>query len=314
MAGAVAAARELAVAVTLVGPIERVRRALADSPGAASLDIRLVESGEPIGMAERPAAALRRRPDASVAVAAGEVAAGRADAFYSAGHTGATVVAAYGQLGMIEGVDRPALAATIPTRRGSAVLLDVGATVGCRAQHLLQFAAMGSVFARLALGVESPRVGLLSIGEEETKGTDLTRRAHRLLKASQLRFIGNIEARDVYGGTADVIVCDGFTGNIALKISESLVEMIGEVLLDAPGGGGTDNREGAVFRHFHTRVDHSDYGGVPLLGVAGLALVGHGRSSARAVRNGIAMAQQYASAGVVARIRHDIASTGASHR
>jgi len=313
VAGAVAAARELAVAVTLVGPIERVRRALADIPGADLADLRLVDSGEAIGMAEAPAAALRRRPDASVAVAAAEVAAGRAEAFYSAGHTGATVVAAYGHLGMIEGVDRPALAATIPTRRGSAVLLDVGATVGCKPRHLVQFATMGSVFARMALGVESPRVGLLSIGEEESKGNRLTRGAHRLLKSSGLNFTGNIEARDVYASTADVIVCDGFTGNIALKVSEGLAEMVGEVLREALRAGGPEGSS-ALIRGLQKRVDYSEYGGVPLLGVAGLALVGHGRSTAAAVRNGIAMACRYASAGVVARIRRDIASMGVAQR
>ncbi|RPJ61681.1 MAG: phosphate acyltransferase PlsX, partial [Acidobacteria bacterium] len=265
---------------------------------------------EAIGMAEAPAAALRRRPEASVAMAAAEVAAGRADAFYSAGHTGATVVAAYGHLRMIDGVDRPALAATIPTRQGSAVLLDVGATVGCKPQHLVQFARMGTVFARLALGVEAPRVGLLSIGEEESKGNRLTRGAHRLLKTSGLNFTGNIEARDVYASTADVIVCDGFTGNIALKVSEGLAEMVGEVLRQALRAGEPEGPGVELIRKFQKRVDHSEYGGVPLLGLAGLAVVGHGRSSAAAVRNGIAMACRYAAAGVVLRIRQDISTTG----
>jgi glycerol-3-phosphate acyltransferase PlsX len=314
VAGAVAAARELPVAVTLVGPLERVRRALAEVPGAASLDVCLVDSGEAIGMAEAPAAALRRHPAASVAVAAAEVAAGRCDAFYSAGHTGATVVAAYGRLGMIDGVDRPALAATIPTRPGSAVLLDVGATVGCKPRHLAQFAVMGATFARLALGVSSPRVGLLSIGEEETKGNRLTRGAHRLLKSSPLNFAGNVEARDLYASPVDVIVCDGFTGNIALMVSEGLVVMVGGVLAEALSAEGPGGRGSAVIRGFQKRVDHSEYGGVPLLGVAGLALVGHGRSTAAAVRNGIATACRYASLGVVDGIRLDISSTGAAFR
>src|SRR3990170_4476313 len=155
---------------------------------------------------------------------------GEAAALFSAGHTGATVVAAHNAFGMLPGVDRPALAVTIPTRRHPAVLLDVGATVECRPHHLLQFAVMGSVYARVSLGLSSPRVGLLSIGEEETKGNELTREAHRLLKASLLGFIGNVEARDVYSGDADVIVCDGFTGNVALKISEGLVDTV-EALL-----------------------------------------------------------------------------------
>src|SRR6185295_7841962 len=155
--------------------------------------------------------------------AADVVARGEASALFSAGHTGATVMAAHAAFGMVAGVDRPALAATIPTRTRPAVLLDVGASVECRPQHLLQFAVMGAVYARVGLGVDTPRVGLLSIGEEETKGNELTREAHRLLKGSSLGFIGNVEARDVYSGEADVIVCDGFTGNVALKISEGLV-------------------------------------------------------------------------------------------
>ena len=180
----------------------------------------------------------------------------------------------------------------MPTRRSAAVLLDVGANVECRPRHLVQFAAMGTVYARLALGVERPRVGLLSIGEEETKGNDLTREAHRLLKASGLNFTGNIEARDVYAGGADVIVCDGFTGNIALKVSEGLVEMIGDLLRDgvAPAGRRRWRRRSArraVRTCSSRRVDDSEYGGVPLLGVAGLAVIGHGRSSAKAVRQGI---------------------------
>src|SRR6185436_13800216 len=164
------------------------------------------------------AAALRRKPKASIKVAAESVARGEAAALFSAGHTGATVMAAYTAFGTQPGVDRPALAATIPTPRGPAVLLDVGASLECRPHHLLQFAVMGSVYARVALGIAAPRVGLLSIGEEETKGNELTRDAHRLLKASSLRFIGNVEARDIYSGVADVIVSDGFTGNVALKV------------------------------------------------------------------------------------------------
>ena len=179
---------------------------------------------------ESPTAALRRKPAASIRVAAELVARGEASALFSAGHTGATVMAAHAAFGMLAGVDRPALAATIPTRGRPAVLLDVGASVECRPSHLLQFAVMGSRYARVAFGIDAPRVALLSTGEEATKGNEFTREAHQLLRASSLPFIGNIEARAVYSGEADVIVCDGFTGNVALKISEGLVEMI-ETLL-----------------------------------------------------------------------------------
>jgi len=266
-----------------------------------------------VEMAESAAAALRRKPRASIRVAAELVAAGEAAALFSAGHTGATVMAAHAALGMLPGVDRPALATTIPTRRQPAVLLDAGATVGCRPPHLVQFAVMGSVFARVALGIERPRVGLLSIGEEETKGTDLTRETHRLLKRAPIHFIGNVEARDAYSGVADVIVCDGFTGNVVLKVSEGLVETVEGLLRDelsatfARRVGYLLSRR--AFRRFRRRVDYSEYGGAPLVGVAGLCIVGHGRSSAKAVRNAVVLASRFAAEGLVDRVRREIAST-----
>jgi glycerol-3-phosphate acyltransferase PlsX len=244
-------------------------------------------------MAESPSAALRRKPGASIRIAADTVARGEAAALFSAGHTGATVMAAHAAFGMLPGVDRPALAAVIPTPHRPAVLLDVGASVECRPQHLLQFAVMGRVFARVALGIEAPRVGLLSIGEEATKGNELTREAHRLLKASLPSFIGNVEARDVYRGLADVIVCDGFTGNVALKISEGLVDVI----------------EGMMSRELSVLTDYAEHGGAPLLGVNGVAIVGHGRSSAKAVRNAVLMAHRFASGRLIARLEGEIAAS-----
>jgi phosphate acyltransferase len=207
------------------------------------------------------------------------------------------VVAAHAAFGMLTGVDRPALAATIPTPTGRAVLLDVGASVACRPPHLLQFAVMGGVFAQVALAIDAPRVGLLSNGEESTKGNELTRESHRLLKASLPSFIGNIEARDVYRGHADVIVCDGFTGNIALKISEGLVEVI----------------EGLLSKELTVMTDYSEYGGAPLLGVNGVAIVGHGRSSAKAVRNGVVMAHRFAADQLIERIEGGIAAAAVPH-
>jgi glycerol-3-phosphate acyltransferase PlsX len=187
--------------------------------------------------------------------------------------------------------------------------------VECRPAHLLQFAVMGSLYARVALGLDEPRVGLLSIGEEETKGNELTRGAHQLLKGSRLPFVGNIEARDLYSGAADVIVCDGFTGNIALKVSEALVEMAEELLREELSRTLT-TRVGSLLtrralRHFHRRADYSEYGGAPLLGLAGIAIVGHGRSSAKAVRNAVAMAYRFADAEFIARMDRDIAERGA---
>src|SRR5215203_3518479 len=224
--GALSASRHFDLGVTLVGPAARIEDELSRHPGVDRDRVRIVHADAVVEMAESPAAALRRKPTASIRIAAEQVARGEAAALFSAGHTGATVMAAHGAFGMLPGVDRPALGATIPTRRNPALLLDVGASVECRPHHLLQFAVMGSMYARVAFGIERPRIALLSIGEEESKGNELTRDAHRLLKASSLAFDGNIEARDMYSGTADVIVCDGFTGNIALKTSEGLVEMV----------------------------------------------------------------------------------------
>jgi glycerol-3-phosphate acyltransferase PlsX len=309
--GAVAAARHLDIEVALVGPTDVLQEALTAHPDAAQLPIFAVEAPDVIGMADAPAAALRRKPKASIRVAADLVARGEAGALFSAGHTGATVMAAHGAFGMIPGVDRPALATTIPTRDRPAVLLDAGASVECRPQHLLQFAIMGSVYARLALAVERPRVGLLSIGEEATKGNELTREAHRLLKAAPLNFIGNVEGREIYSGVADVIVCDGFTGNVVLKTSEGLVEAVAALLGDELQGtfssqvGSLLSRR--AFRRFQRRVDYSEFGGAPLLGVAGLAIVGHGRSSVKAVRNAIAMAYRFATSDFIPRVERDMA-------
>lgn len=314
--GALAAARDRRVGLLLAGDRAAIERELGRHRDAARLDIEVVDAAETIGMAESPAVALRRKPHASIRVAAAALAEGRAAALFSAGNTGATVIAAHSAVGMIAGVDRPALATTIPTRDRGAVLVDVGANAECRPQHLVQFAAMGTVYARFALGLEHPRIALLSIGEEETKGNDLTREAYRLLKAGPLNFIGNLEARDVYSGQADVIVCDGFTGNIALKVSEGLVEMVEDLLREeirtSLGGIGSFFSRKA-FRQFRRQVDYSEYGGAPLLGVAGLCIVGHGRSSAKAVHNAVAMASRFAAHGFVGRIEQEIAATGVSH-
>ena len=295
--GAVAASRDADLGVVLVGSSARIDDELRRHPGADRSRIRLLDAPEAVTMAESPTSALRRKPGASIRVAAGTVASGEAAGLFSAGHTGATVMAAHGAFGMLTGVDRPALAATIPTPHRPAVLLDVGANVECRPQHLLQFAVMGSVYARVALGIDAPRIGLLSIGEEATKGNELTREAHRLLKASLPAFIGNVEARDVYRGQADVIVCDGFTGNVALKISEGLVDLI----------------EGLLHTELSAITAYTEHGGAPLLGVNDVAIVGHGRSSATAVRNGVILAHRFASDRVIQRIEGEIAAFAVPH-
>jgi glycerol-3-phosphate acyltransferase PlsX len=314
--GALAAARHLDVTVALVGATSRIHEALAAHDDWPSVGVEIVDAPEVVGMHEPPAATLRRKPRASIRVAAELVSRREAVGLFSAGHTGATVMAAHSAFGMLPGVDRPALAATIPTRDRPAVLLDAGASVECRPHHLLQFAVMGSAYARIAIGVERPRVGLLSIGEEETKGNELTREAHRLLKASPVHFIGNIEGREIYSGAADVIVCDGFTGNVVLKTSEGLVDAV-EALLGDELQGTFSSQVGYLlsrraFRRFRRRVDYSEYGGALLLGVAGLTIVGHGRSSVKAVRNAIALAYRFASADFIRRVEQDIAAAAVS--
>jgi glycerol-3-phosphate acyltransferase PlsX len=310
--GALAATRHFDLGVLLVGDPAALDRELAPRIDVDAARVKVVEAPDVVGMDETPAAALRRKPGASIRVAAEAVARGDAAALFSAGHTGATVMAALGAFGLLRGVDRPALAATVPTRTRPAVLLDVGASVECRPHHLLQFALMGGVFARVVLDVESPRIGLLSIGEEESKGNELTRDAHRLLKTAPIAFVGNVEARRVFSGDADVIVCDGFTGNIALKISEGLVEMV-EFALHEELSGTFAMRVGSLLtqrarRHFRRRVDYSEYGGAPLLGVNGIAIVGHGRSSAKAVRNAIALAYRFAAGHFIERVQQEIAA------
>jgi phosphate acyltransferase len=290
VAGAAEAVRTAGVGVVLVGDADLVRSELARIPDSSSLDIRVVHAADAVGMGESPVRALRRSRSTSIRVAADLVATGQAVALYSAGNTGATVVAAHGAMGLLEGAERPALATVVPTSRGPAVLLDVGANADCRPAHLVMFAVMGMAYAKVGLGITQPRVGLLSIGEEAGKGNELVRLAHGLLRDSALPFVGNVEARDVYSGAADVIVCDGFTGNIAIKVSEAMVDMVQQRL-------GTE-----AFEALRRLVDDSERGGAPLLGVAGPCVVGHGRSSACAIRNGIAMAHRFAADGLIDRI------------
>ena len=310
--GALVAARHLQIGLLLAGDRPTIERELSRHPGAGTLDLQILDTPESIDMNEPATAALRRKPRASIRVAADAVQNGEAAALFSAGHTGASVMAALGAFGRLPGVDRPALATIIPTRRQPAVLLDCGATVECRPQHLVQFAVMGAAYARVALDCRTPRVGLLSVGEEESKGNDLTRDAHQLLKTAPIEFVGNVEGRHVYAGDVDVIVCDGFTGNVTLKISEGLVDAVENLLhdeLSATFGtrvGYLLSRQ--AFRRFRKRVDSSEYGGAPLLGLNGLCVVGHGRSSAKAVRNGVAMAARFVSLGLIDKLALDVAS------
>jgi glycerol-3-phosphate acyltransferase PlsX len=304
--GALVAARHLQIGLLLAGDRHLIERELSRHPAAGALDLEILDTPEHVDMAEPASAALRRKPRASIKLACEAVRDGHAAALFSAGHTGASVMAAIGAFGRLPGIDRPALATIIPTRQEPAVLLDSGAMVECRPHHLVQFAEMGSAYARLAFGRSTPRVGLLSVGEEEGKGNELTRDAHQLLKSAPINFIGNIEGRDVYAGETDVIVCDGFTGNVTLKISEGLVEAI-ESLLHAELQSTFGSQIGYLlsaqaFRRFRKRVDYSEYGGAPLLGINGICIVGHGRSSAKAVRNAVTMAFRAVNEGLLEKL------------
>lgn len=309
--GAVAAARELGLSVLLVGHEEELTRRLQHL-SANGLGIVICHAPETVGMHESPSAALRKKKQSSIRVGLELVKRGEADAFISAGNTGAVMATALITLGPLPGVERPAIALIMPTLRGHSILLDVGANADCKARHLLQFAIMGDVYARQVMGKISPTVGLLSIGEEETKGNELTREAFKELEEeSSLNFIGNVEGREVFSGTADIIVCDGFTGNIALKISESSAEFF-TVLLKEELAKGLVGKMGALlardaFRRFKKRVDYTEYGGAPLLGVRGVCIISHGRSTAKAIRNAIRVAAECVENRVIEHINEGIA-------
>lgn len=313
--GAVAAAREDGLAVVLVGARAAIEDELARFPEIDSFPITIIDAPDVIGMDE-PALAVRRRPRASVRVAAEAVAAGEADALFSAGHSGAAVLAAHGAFGLLDGIERPALAATIPTRDGAAVLVDAGASVSCRPEHLAVFARLGAAYASAMLGVERPRVGLLSNGEEAGKGTSLVRGAHARIAQTGLHFIGNLDASELFTGAADVIVCDGFTGNVVLKTSEGLVEAIDGLMAEEMSRSVTA-QVGAVLtrgalRRFRARLEYSEYGGAPLLGLRHLCVIGHGRSSAKAIATGVRLAARLAREGLVARLEDELQDSGAA--
>ncbi len=315
--GAVAAAREDDLALTLVGAQTVLEDELARFPEADSLAIRILDAPDVVGMHET-ALAVRRRPGASVRVAAEAVAAGDAAALFTAGHSGAAVVASHGAFGLLEGIERPAIAAMIPTRDGAAVLVDAGASVSCRPAHLLVFARLGAAYASVMLGIDRPRVGLLCNGEESGKGTPLIRGAHARIAATTLHFVGNLDASELFTGAADVIVCDGFTGNVVLKTSEGLVEAIDGLMADEMARSvtaqvGSVLTRGAL-RRFRARLDYSEYGGAPLLGLRHLCVIGHGRSSPKAIATGVRLAARFARERLVARIEVDLReSAGERH-
>jgi phosphate acyltransferase len=316
--GAILAARELGVRIQLVGIEATVRQEL-NRHRARSLPIEIVNATEVITMRDSPSQAFRRKKDSSVHVAAKLVRDGKADAFVSAGNTGAVMTVARFVLGTLPSVDRPALAAAFPNMKEKvSVILDVGANVDSKPEQIEQFAVMGEIYYRAIWGIRRPRVALLSIGEEEMKGNEVTREAFNRLKHASLNFVGNVEGRDVFRGDVDVIVCDGFIGNIALKISEGLVEHIGGMLKKAIKSSLTSQLGYALsksaFDGFHKRTDYSEYGGAPLLGVRGITIIGHGRSNANAVKNAIRVAAELCRSRVNEKIEQELSAVAVAAR
>jgi glycerol-3-phosphate acyltransferase PlsX len=298
--GAVRACRDLDVEVSLVGPEAILHRTL-DARGGQGLPIDVVDAPDVVDMAEKVSrSTLKRR--SSILGALELVRDGRCDAFFSAGNTAACWTIAKMVLGTLEGVDRPALAAVAPNRGGRTVLLDVGANTQCKARNLEEFAVMGSAYSQGVFHISSPRVGLMSLGEEATKGSDLIREVNEVLQDSGLNFLGNVEGHDLFTGTVDVIVTDGLTGNVVLKACETLAEFMIDLIREELGGS-VRTRVGAwlsqpAFRAVKRRSDPAEIGGAPLLGMRGCCVIGHGKSRARAVKHGIRTAAEFFTSGV----------------
>ncbi len=310
--GAILAAREYGVAVHLVGIESAVRQELARHRHD-NLPIDVVPAAEVVTMTDSPSHAFRRKKESSLHVAARLVRDGKADALVSAGNTGAVMTVSRFVIGTLPSVDRPALAWAFPNVKDKvSVMLDVGANVDSKPEHLEQFAVMGDIYYRAIWGVRKPRVALLSIGEEEVKGNELTREAALRLKHAQLNFVGNVEGRDLFRGNVDVIVCDGFIGNICLKLSEGLAEHIGGMLkkaikssLRSQIGYALSKR---AFEALRRRTDYSEYGGAPLLGIRGITIIGHGRSNANAIKNALRVASELCRSRVNEKIEQELSA------
>jgi len=310
--GALQASRRHGVAVSLVGPERMLREEMARADSAGT-PLEVIDAPEAVGMAEKLSlATLKKR--SSIQVALERVRDGQADAFFSAGNTAACWTIARRVLGTLEEVERPALAAVVPNHHGRTVVIDVGANAQCKARQLEEFAIMGSAYARGVLGVARPRVGLMSVGEEETKGNELVREAHEVLKRSSLNFVGNVEGHDLFTGKVDVVVMDGFTGNVVLKASETAAELVFELIREAMPGG----LRGALltrlarpaFEAVQRRSDPALIGGAPLIGLRGCCVIGHGKSSARAIEHGIRTAAFFHTSGVNAAIENELRALG----
>ena len=308
VAGAVRAARKNLADIVLVGQDTQIKNCLEKEGNWQSLPITIVNATEVIGMDEHPAEAIRQKKDASIVVATKLVKDGECDAVLSAGSTGAAVTAAQLILKRIHGVSRPAIATPMPTPNGVTLLLDSGANVDSKPEHLRESAIMGSIYAKAVLNKDNPRVGLLNIGEEETKGNEQAKEAYALLKEeSSVNFVGNAEGRDIPKGNFDVVVCDGFVGNVVLKFAEGLATTIMELIKEAVMDGGISAKAGALLlkptlKKLAVRLDVDEYGGAPLLGVNGCAIISHGSSNAKSIENAIRAAGNYVNNDVLSAI------------
>lgn len=310
VAGAVEAARSAKCDIILVGPEDIVRAELAKH-NTEGLIIEVQHASEVIGMDESPAQAIRQKRDSSLAVCAKLVAEGKAQAMVSAGNTGATMGSALLYMRRLPGVSRPAVVTLFPTINGMCCILDVGANVDCKPRHLLQFAVMGRIYMEEIIGIPNPKIGLLSIGEEDTKGNELSLATFDLLKKSGLNFVGNIEGRDIPKAKADVVVCDGFVGNVVLKFGEGVAEMIFKVVKDElkahPVAWLSLPFLWMALKDLRKKVDYTEHGGAPLLGVDGVCIIGHGSSNAKAIKNALIVAKRFAEKNVNRGIASEIA-------
>jgi glycerol-3-phosphate acyltransferase PlsX len=295
--GALMAARELDCDIVLVGDNDIVQKELFGKGAKAPKNISVCHASEAIGMDEPAALSVRRKRDSSISVGAQLLKEGKVDAFVSAGNTGAVVCAVTLKLGLLEGVQRPGIAIIYPTLKDLCILIDAGANIDPKPEHLRQYAIMGDALQRYIFNKKEVKVGLLNVGEEATKGTDFIKETNRLLNASALKFVGNVEGGDIYGGEYDVVVCDGFVGNVVLKVSESLAQTL-TIFLKRKLKQGIITQIGALlsmpaFRSLKKEIDYSEYGGAPLLGVNGVCIISHGRSSAKAIKNAIREASEF---------------------
>ncbi|HZK18761.1 MAG TPA: phosphate acyltransferase PlsX [Clostridia bacterium] len=297
--GTIEASSEFGIEIVLVGDEQRIVEALKRHRGNNTSNLDILHAPQVIGMEEKPAIAIRKKRNSSIVRAVDLVRDENADAVVSAGNTGASMATSILRLGRISGIDRPALAGLLPSKNGVALLLDVGANIDCKPKNLLQFAVMGQLYAQKILGLSNPRVGLLSIGEESCKGNELTLSALPMLQKSDFNFIGNVEGRHIFNGNADVIVCDGFVGNIVLKAGEGLAKEFIRLLH-------SEVKDNVLMSNLQGKMDYREHGGAPLLGVNGISIVCHGNSNARAIKSAIRIACEAVNKNIVGAIRDNI--------